>query len=58
VGKREEEPGMFDSHEKTILIIILAGIILIGLLMGSSCNLHIEIKQKPTKVDPNDPKSR
>jgi hypothetical protein len=48
-----QDKGFFDDQEKTILIIILAGIILIGLVMGSSCNLHIEIKQKPsnTKVE-------
>ena len=41
----------FDDKEKMTLGVIVAGIILIGLIMGSSCNLHIEIKQTPTKVE-------
>ena len=46
-----KDKGFFDDQEKTILIILLAGLILIGLVMGSSCNLHIEIKQTPAKTE-------
>ena len=53
MGRREpdQEKGFFEDREKLTLVIIVAGVVLIGLVMGSSCNLHIEIKQTPTKIE-------
>lgn len=35
----------------SVLIGIVAVLLFIGLLGGSSCNFHLEIKQKPAKVE-------
>lgn len=54
MGKREPDQGFFDDQEKLILAIIV-GVILIILIMGSSCNFHIEIKQTSAKSEKTSP---
>lgn len=48
IGNQHDCP----THIKpSVLIAIAAVLLFIGLLGGASCNLHIEIKQTPSKVE-------